>query len=82
MNLASMTKQEKDEIMNKFSSSEVGVLIENLRDDIKAVGELAIQTSNDVADIKITMVIMQNDIAEIRTILDRHDTRILKLESA
>ena len=83
-----MTQQEREKIMQKFSESEVGVLIEDFTDKIRGISDAVLMHSERFDRIDYRFDVIESDIrnvygelAGINTLLHNHDSRIEALET-
>ena len=88
-----MKKKALAKTNHAFSASQVGVFVEDLRNEIRAVAEsqtLLIKKidmifdiwtlKEDVSVLKVDMKIVKTDVTEIKNIISDHGERLLKVE--
>jgi archaellum component FlaC len=60
-----MTKAEKEKAIRVFKGSEVEAVIEAMRDDFRAVAEMALESRKDIQKINVNMERMDKNINEL-----------------
>lgn len=88
MNLGSMTKLEKDAIMQNMLDSSIGVLIEDFQHKLAVVAEGVVMVNEKVdrvekrvTNIEYTVSAIQGELSGIHGILQNHEGRICELEA-